>query len=276
MKPVIRIDKATFPCSFQDAGRYGYRKYGVAVSGFMDAEAALLANRMVGNLMPKVTIEYAMGGVEFEILSDCHIAIAGAGGINAARLYRAGERLKIPITGEAVWGYIAIHGGWEAEEVLKSAAFHSRSKLGTAISESSILSAETPIYPHFRNCFVKEQDLPSLDKTLKIRVSKGIHFPLINSLTKIIEEPVVLSSSIDRSGYRLENKVGSHQQNLKSFPILPGSIQWTQSGQLIITMLDGPTVGGYPVIGVVREEDLTNLAQRTPGSTLEFSWYDLD
>lgn len=276
MKSVIRIHKTTFPCSLQDTGRYGYRKYGVAISGFMDAEAALLANRMVGNLMPKVTIEYAMGGMELEILVDCHIAISGAGGINAARLYRAGEKLKIPMIGDAVWGYIAIHNGWDAEQVLESAAFHSRSQLGTAISESSVLSAESPISPQFKNCFVKAKDLQSLDKTLKIHVSKGIHFSLINSLTNITDKTMTLSSLIDRSGYRLANKIGSHQQNLKSFPILPGSIQWTQSGQLIITMPDGPTVGGYPVIGVVREGDLANLAQRTPGSTLELSWYDLN
>jgi allophanate hydrolase subunit 2 len=38
----------------------------------------------------------------------------------------------------------------------------------------------------------------------------------------------------------------------------------------VVMLADHPTTGGYPVIGVVRPEDLWLLAQAAPGSGVRF------
>jgi len=95
MNSILQLTKTTYPLSLQDSGRYGYACVGVAPSGVMDAEAAKLANRLVGNYADEVLLEYAIGGLELEVLSDCILGILGAGGMNESRLYEAGETISI-------------------------------------------------------------------------------------------------------------------------------------------------------------------------------------
>ncbi len=46
---MIRILQGGFLSTVQDNGRYGYRKYGVPISGAMDLYALRVANILVGN-----------------------------------------------------------------------------------------------------------------------------------------------------------------------------------------------------------------------------------
>ncbi len=39
----------------------------------------------------------------------------------------------------------------------------------------------------------------------------------------------------------------------------------------IVALVDGPTIGGYPVIGVVPRADLPRLGQLRPGDTVRFA-----
>ena len=55
-----------------------------------------------------------------------------------------------------------------------------------------------------------------------------------------------------------------------SEPVLPGSVQIPTDGQPIVTMCDGPTVGGYPKLGLVDGADLSWLAQCRPGLKVRF------
>ena len=49
-----------------------------------------------------------------------------------------------------------------------------------------------------------------------------------------------------------------------------GTIQRTSSGELIILMADGQTIGGYPRVGQVILVDLAVLAQKKPGEFIQF------
>jgi allophanate hydrolase subunit 2 len=57
---------------------------------------------------------------------------------------------------------------------------------------------------------------------------------------------------------------------MESEPVLPGSIQVPPGGQPIVTQVDGPTLGGYPKLGVVDPQDLGRLAQCRPGQSIRF------
>jgi allophanate hydrolase subunit 2 len=59
--------------------------------------------------------------------------------------------------------------------------------------------------------------------------------------------------------------------SLISEPVLTGSIQVPADGQPIVTLHDGPTLGGYPKIGWIDPRDLPRLVQRRSGQPIRFT-----
>ncbi len=66
-------------------------------------------------------------------------------------------------------------------------------------------------------------------------------------------------------GAPLERVVG---QELPSEAMVLGAVQVPPSGQPVVFLHDHPTTGGYPVVGVVVEDDLPVCAQARPGDRL--------
>jgi allophanate hydrolase subunit 2 len=52
--------------------------------------------------------------------------------------------------------------------------------------------------------------------------------------------------------------------------VLTGSIQVPADGQPIVTLHDGPTLGGYPKIAWIDPRDLPRLVQRRSGQPVGF------
>ena len=52
--------------------------------------------------------------------------------------------------------------------------------------------------------------------------------------------------------------------------MLTGSIQVPSDGQPIVTLHDGPTLGGYPKIAWIDPRDLPRLVQRRSGQAVRF------
>ena len=62
-------------------------------------------------------------------------------------------------------------------------------------------------------------------------------------------------------------------QELLSEGVAHGSIQVPPGGEPVLFLADHPVTGGYPVVAVVRDEDIDLAAQAVPGQTL---WISLD
>jgi allophanate hydrolase subunit 2 len=89
--------------------------------------------------------------------------------------------------------------------------------------------------------------------------------------TRLFEQSWRVSSRSDRVGYRLEGKpFEARLPQMVSEPVRMGTIQVPESGQPIVTMRDGPTVGGYPKLGLVDADDLSWLTQCRPGQEVRF------
>jgi allophanate hydrolase subunit 2 len=58
--------------------------------------------------------------------------------------------------------------------------------------------------------------------------------------------------------------------SLISEPVLTGSIQVPSDGQPIVTLHDGPTLGGYPKIAWIDPRDLPRLVQRRTSQPVRF------
>ena len=82
-----------------------------------------------------------------------------------------------------------------------------------------------------------------------------------------------VTHAVSRVGYRLEGPPLRSQlaADLASEPACAGAMQLPPEGQPIVLMADHPTIGGYPVIGVVPSHALGRLAQCPPGTTVTFT-----
>jgi 5-oxoprolinase (ATP-hydrolysing) subunit C len=77
-------------------------------------------------------------------------------------------------------------------------------------------------------------------------------------------------------GLRLEGPPLPSGSEILSHPVVPGSIQVPGDGHPLVLLVDGPTIGGYPVAGVVSRAELPRLGQLRPGERLQLAPQDVD
>ena len=78
MKPALRILEPGLAASLQDSGRLGLQRFGVPVSGALDAVSLALANILAGNPPGTAAIEILGAGFAFEIEAESvTLALAG-------------------------------------------------------------------------------------------------------------------------------------------------------------------------------------------------------
>ena len=77
----------------------------------------------------------------------------------------------------------------------------------------------------------------------------------------------------DRIGVRLDGPALARRAGLgelPSEPVVTGALQVPPDGRPVLLGPDRPTTGGYPVIGVVVDNDLDRAAQLRPGDRVRF------
>ena len=278
-RPIAIIHQTGASTSFQDEGRTGMRRFGIAPAGSMDPISAALANDLVGNSPDATLIEIGPGGVSIELLQPTWLALVGAGDAspllpqNSAAELDAGTRLTIRPTGSGNWSYLAIPSGWEAENVFGSSSRHERSKLGSAIESGQHLYANSSPKNRFPNIGRRRPFINKDEHVEPIRILPGPHLSQCATTTFelfLSSEWQIPANAYDRTGYRLEGNALPRPKSINSSPMILGAVQLPPSGQPIVTMNDGPTVGGYPVFAVIHPEDIATLAQTLPNSPISF------
>ena len=71
-------------------------------------------------------------------------------------------------------------------------------------------------------------------------------------------------------GYRLEEKVDNNLEPIITSAVLPGTVQLTPSGKLIVLMRDAQVTGGYPRVLQLCEFAMIVLSQKTTGEHVQF------
>ena len=127
--------------TIQDAsGRAGLGRFGDPPGGAMDARAARLANRLVGNDGDEAVLEMTLDGPTIEWTTGAHIGLAGAdlGAITDGRLlppghsYRLGPGavLSFQAARSGARAYVAVEGTFAVAPVLGSRSTDHRSGFG--------------------------------------------------------------------------------------------------------------------------------------------------
>lgn len=280
--PVIEIISTGVGLSVQDYGRPGWRRFGVPPGGVMDRSSAAAANRLLGNRADAPVLEVLMQGAKLRVLEDTWIAIAGAdlGCAIApwtACAVSAGTVLQFPMNRSGLWAYVAVPGGFDADRWFGSASVDSRNGLGRPLERGVQLSAVTSAssfgYERVGRRVLAAELQRDFSRPMEFELLPGPQFDLFSSQARadLVSSEWTVSPRSDRTGFRLEGPALNVPDSIRSEPVLPGSFQIPGSGLPIVTMVDGPTVGGYAKIAILREADLDWLAQCRPGTKIGFN-----
>lgn len=276
---VVRAGALT---TVQDRGRPGHAHLGVPRSGALDAPAAALANRLVGNPVEAAVLETTLNGCALRPRSAVTVAVTGApcpvtvGGRpapwGAPVRVPAGALLDIGPARAGVRSYVAVAGGVAVDPVLGSRSTDLLSGLGPPpLTDGTVLPLGRPDGVHTRVDVVPHPGPPS---ELVLRVTPGPRddWFTASALQTLATGTYRVSSASNRIGLRtegpsLERAVSGE---LPSEGMVLGAVQVPPDGRPVVFLADHPTTGGYPVIAVVRGADLPAAAQAVPGTPVRF------
>ena len=71
--------------------------------------------------------------------------------------------------------------------------------------------------------------------------------------------------------YQVTETIENYLEPIITAPVLPGTIQLTPSGQLMLLMCDCQTTGGYPRIFQLSEMAINKLSQKIPSQKFRFT-----
>lgn len=110
----------------------------------------------------------------------------------------------------------------------------------------------------------------------RIQVYPGPEFEGLHPDQKerLRETAFSVGKSNNRMAIQLEEDLFNDLPPIITGPVLPGTIQLTPSGKMIILMRDCQTTGGYPRILQVSEGGMNILAQKVVGNTIRLKLID--
>lgn len=267
--------------TLQDAGRAGWRRYGVPPGGAMDRHAMRAANQLLGNKPAAPVLEILMQGAQFKVTEAGWVALAGAdscAGYSAWTAFKvqAGQVLQFTAKAGGLFAYLAVPGGFASERWFGSVSVDPRNGLGRALKKGDLLHANPVDFTAegVKRRILIDEACRSYTAMGKFSLLPGPQYEDFSAAARqrLVEATWEVSKQSDRTGYRLLGPELGVPESILSEPVLPGSFQVPGNGQPIITMVDGPTVGGYPKIAVLRDTDRDRLAQCAPGTQLQFQW----
>ncbi|WP_299212793.1 biotin-dependent carboxyltransferase family protein [uncultured Dokdonia sp.] len=285
MKDSITIQRTGFYTTIQDKGRFGYAALGIPESGAMDRKAMLLANALVNNDEYEAVLEYTLVGPTIEFHCDRHFVITG--GITEARLqnnpienytiYLAckGDILELKKITKGCRGYLAITGGLQTSDVLGSKSMYAPITSSRHIHKVTEILVGATTYGTAKGARIKVpksiEDASYLFQSV-LKVYKGPEYDFLSShLRKYIEETSFSISKLwNRMAIQLEETVPHDTPSIRTGPVIPGTIQLTPSGRLMVLMKDCQVTGGYPRILQLSESAMDIVAQKKQGDVISF------
>lgn len=276
---MLEILQSGLYSSIQDLGRFQYRNYGVPVSGVMDEFHAKLANSILGNDENAAVLEMTLQGASVKFHENTQIVICGANlspKLNGA-LLRAnlavnvskGDQLDFGIRNFGVRTYLAVKDGFQTEIVLKSRSFYDGITQKSRVSKGDFIQYES--FSEKDASHTKVGFHPILFNSNEIKVFKGPEFDFLSKQQQEKLFNTIFSIGLNnRMAYQLYETIENECPSIITSAVLPGTIQLTPSGKLLILMKDCQTTGGYPRILQLDQKSIIKLAQKHTRDTIQF------
>lgn len=269
--------------SVQDIGRIGFAGFGVPQSGVMDHYTARFGNLILGNSNKNAVLEITLIGPTLRFHSDALAVVSGQDAdihldnipipVNEAFEIRKNSILEIKLVRTGNYVYLAVLGGFQTGEIMGSRSMYEGITQRATIQKGEFL----PISSIPQN---KQNDTSSVrfDKnryaTEMVQVFPGPEFEWLpqNSKQNLLGENFTLSADSSRIAFLFEETLPNKMIPILTGPVLPGTVQLTPGGNLIVLMRDSPTTGGYPRVLQVSEKSLDILAQKRARDRISFQF----
>lgn len=282
---MIEVLKTGFYDTIQDLGRFGVQEYGVPYSGAMDLYAVKVANTILGNSESEAVLEMTITGPLLKFYCNTEIALSGAD--LSAKLngkpVTLNTRIKVGKNDILSFGtrnygcrcYLAVKDGFQTEFVLNSYSMCQSITKECRLKKGDLLSIREFIS-------TKYETMASLRVQTKymtfneLEVFEGSEFGRLSKSTKdkLLSIPYTISKDSNRMAYQVNEIIENEIQPILSSVVLPGTVQLTPSGKLLILMRDCQTTGGYPRILQISEASVNALSQKTFGENFRFKCKD--
>lgn len=276
---MLKVIQPGFYTSIQDAGRFKYRHLGVPTAGAMDAKAMQKANLLLQNPKNAAVLEVTMTGLEVVFEAPTFISIAGANlsptlnqnAIANYQIYKVakGDTLAFGKLIDGFRAYVAVKDGFLTPEVLGSKSQYqpltnnAKLQLGQSIAYNTNKNFDPLVLEVKPAAFMQQKEL---------EVYKGPEFEMLEDkqIDTLLNQPFTIAKENNRMAYQLEELLPNNLPTMLTSATLPGTVQLTPQGKLIILMRDGQTTGGYPRVLQLSEAAICVLAQKRMGNQIKF------
>ena len=195
-------------------------------------------------------------------------------GTNSIQHVRDGQVISLGAPRAGLRSYLAVRGGICVQPVLGSRSYDVMSAIGPSpLQAGDVL----PVGEH-------TNEYPELDQAPVAAISEHLvelrwcpdRATTGSSIPTPWCTPIWMASDrSDRVGMRLEGRPLQYRypdRQLPSEGATRGAIQVPPNGLPVILGPDHPVTGGYPVVGVIVDEDIDKVAQVRPGQHVRLHW----
>ncbi len=277
---MIKVIDPGFYTSIQDKGRFGFQNYGIPVSGCMDENSAEIANQILENLTSSALLELTMTGCSLEFKKDTIIAVTGSD-MNAKlnsfsiQMYnkidvKKGDLLSFDRFEYGFRTYIAFQGGIKSEKVMKSRSMYNGITKSFKIQKNDKIVLNNSIN---KSRSTNQEKIQKLILSDNIECYKGPEFHKLSKENKenLLKKQFSISNNHNRMGYILNEKIKNNIKPILTSHVMPGTVQLTPGGKIIILMRDCQTTGGYPRILQLTNNVINILSQKMTNSVIKFN-----
>lgn len=278
---MIYFEDAGYYTTLQDEGRMGYRHLGVPVSGAVDQNAFRLANELLPVENDLSVLECHFQGPVIRFEQTLSFVITGALveawlndlPLQRQKIYRAqaGDCLQIGKVQKGVRSYLKFSAVWDVPSPMGSSAqFYPLTAKAFFEKGDRLVGRPVNTFDGKSHARLKILDNYLDSAYLDVYAAPDFSQLTISEVNKIFETPLRVLSQ-NRMGYRIQGLTGlKASASLSSQIVLPGMVQLTPSGQLLIAMADAQVTGGYAQILQLTPHAQCILSQKREGDTFKF------
>ncbi|WP_416442953.1 biotin-dependent carboxyltransferase family protein [Leeuwenhoekiella sp. A16] len=282
MSDFIEVLSPGFYSTIQDLGRFGYAKFGVPQSGVMDSFSAKKANLLLNNKQDAAVLEITMTGPVLKFHATCYFALSGAKfltelndvAIENDKAYFAakGSVLRFKSIVNGFRSYLAIKDGFLSDVKLESRSMYDGITDTVRLKKGDHLSVQAQEYKNQKSARVSFRESGIFKPG--IEVFTGPEWKQIPETIKqrFLLDTFTVSKTGNRMAIQLDEKLPNNMQGIITGPVVPGTVQLTPAGKLIVLMRDCQVTGGYPRVLQLTEMAINTLAQKRPGDLINFKF----
>ena len=277
---MIKIIEPGLYSSIQDNGRENFQKYGVPISGCMDSKSSNFANFLLNNPINSALIEATQFGPKILFNASTYLSITGADmnphlnnkeiSMNKAININKGDILELNKSKNGLRSYIAFKDGIKSNLILGSRSFFNGISPKFKLEKGDVFKINS--IKNKLNTSSKINFKYNYDNNKTILVFKGAEFNNLSQKEKkfLCNNDFTISNENNRMAYKLKEKLKNKLKSIITSPVLPGTIQLTPGGEIIILMKDCQITGGYPRIFQLNKESINLIAQKKTNDIIKF------